>query len=83
MLIVEDWAKIRRLRRSEGMAIQAIALRLRMSRTVKKALASDEPPRYRRAAKGSIVDAVEAQIRAAARRMQRRCSPTLRYPFRR
>lgn len=62
---MEDWAEIRRLRRSEGMAIQAIARRLRMSRnTVKKALASDEPPRYRRAAKGSIVDAVEPQIRA-------------------
>ncbi|MFG1678517.1 IS21 family transposase [Micromonospora sp. NPDC049282] len=65
MLSVEDWAEIRRLRRSEGMAIQAIARRLRMSRnTVKRALASDEPPRYRRAAKGSIVDAVEPQIRA-------------------
>ncbi|MEU7920737.1 IS21 family transposase [Micromonospora zamorensis] len=64
MLSVEDWAEIRRLRRSEGMAIQAIARRLRMSRnTVKKALASDEPPRYQRAAKGSIVDAVEPQIR--------------------
>jgi transposase len=65
VLSVEDWAEIRRLRRSEGMAIQAIARRLRMSRnTVKKALASDEPPRYRRAAKGSIVDTVEPQIRA-------------------
>jgi transposase len=65
VLSVEDWAEIRRLRRSEGMAIQAIARRLRMSRnTVKKALASDEPPRYRRAAKGSIVDAVEPQVRA-------------------
>ncbi|WLS43216.1 IS21 family transposase [Micromonospora profundi] len=64
MLNVEDWAEIRRLRRSEGMAIQAIARRLRMSRnTVKKALASDEPPRYQRAAKGSIVDVVEPQIR--------------------
>jgi transcriptional regulator with XRE-family HTH domain len=46
---VEDWAEIRRLRRSEGMAIQAIARRLRVSRnTVKKALASDSPPRYSR-----------------------------------
>ncbi|WSX86668.1 hypothetical protein OG799_06880 [Micromonospora sp. NBC_00898] len=31
---------------------------------MKKALASDEPLRYRRAAKGSIVDAVQPQIRA-------------------
>jgi transposase len=62
---VEDWAEIRRLRRSEGMAIQAIARRLKLSRnTVKRALACDEPPRYRRASKGSIVDAVEPQIRA-------------------
>jgi transposase len=65
VLNVEDWAEIRRLRRSEGMAIKAIARRLKMSRnTVKKALASDSPPRYQRAAKGSIVDVVEPQIRA-------------------
>lgn len=62
---MEDWAEIRRLRRGEGMAIAAIARRLGVARnTVKKALASDEPPRYRRAAKGSIVDGVEPQIRA-------------------
>lgn len=65
MLSVEDWAEIRRLRRAEGLAIQAIARRLGVARnTVKRALASDEPPRYRRAAKGSIVDAVEPQVRA-------------------
>jgi len=62
---VEDWAEIRRLHRSEGMAIRAIARRLGVSRnTVKKALASHEPPRYERARKGSIVDVVEPQIRA-------------------
>jgi lambda repressor-like predicted transcriptional regulator len=44
VLSVEDWAEIRRLRRSEGMAIQAIARRLKVSRnTVKKALARDSP----------------------------------------
>jgi transposase len=65
VLSVEDWAEIRRLRRSEGMAIKAIARRLKMSRTtVKKALASDSPPRYQRTPKASIVDAVEPQIRA-------------------
>jgi len=62
---VEDWAEIRRLRRGEGLPISVIARRLAVSRnTVKRALSSDEPPRYRRAAKGSIVDAVEPQIRA-------------------
>jgi hypothetical protein len=38
---VEDWAKIRRLHRAEGMAIRAIARRLGISRnTVKRVLAS-------------------------------------------
>jgi transposase len=65
VLKVEDWAEIRRLRRAEGLAIQAIARRLGISRnTVKRALASHEPPRYRRAPVGSIVDAVEPRIRA-------------------
>jgi hypothetical protein len=48
----------------EPTLIQAIARRLRTRNAVKKALASDEQLRYRRAAKGSIVDAVEPQIRA-------------------
>jgi transposase len=62
---VEDWAEIRRLHRAEGMAIKAICRRLGVSRnTVRRALASHEPPRYRRAARGSIVDAVEPRVRA-------------------
>lgn len=65
---MEDWAEIRRLHRSERMAIRAIARRLGISKnTVKKALASDGPPQYRRPAKGSIVDAVEPQIRELLR----------------
>jgi transposase len=64
VLKVEDWAEIRRLHRAEGMAVRAIARRLAISRnTVKKALASHEPPRYVRAAAGSIVDVAEPQIR--------------------
>ncbi|GLW25319.1 transposase [Microbispora amethystogenes] len=62
---MEDWAEIRRLHRAEGLAIRAIARRLGIARnTVRKALASHEPPRYVRAGKGSIVDAVEPRIRA-------------------
>jgi transposase len=62
---VEDWAEIRRLHRAEGMAIRAIARRLGISRnTVKRALASHEPPRYVRVPAGSVVDAVEPQIRS-------------------
>lgn len=65
MIHVEDWAEIRRLHRSEGMAIRAIARHLGISKnTVKKALASDRPPHYTRPLKGSAVDAVEAEIRA-------------------
>ncbi len=61
---MEDWAEIRRLHRSEQMPIKAIARRLGVSKnTVKRALAADDPPKYRRAGKGSIVDAVEPQIR--------------------
>jgi transposase len=65
VLNVEDWAEIRRLHRAEGMGIKAIARRLGIARnTVRKALACHEPPKYVRAPKGSIVDAVEPQIRA-------------------
>jgi transposase len=64
VLDVEDWAEIRRLRRAEGMPILAIARVMGISRnTVKRALAADGPPRYQRPAGGSIVDAVEPQIR--------------------
>lgn len=60
MLSVEDWAEIRRLHRSEGMPIKAIARVMGCSKnTVKAALRSDGPPRYERSLKGSIVDAVE------------------------
>ncbi|GAB3879514.1 IS21-like element ISMbo1 family transposase [Terrabacter terrigena] len=46
------------------MPIAAIARRLGIARnTVKKALSTDDPPRYQRPAKGSAVDAVEAQVR--------------------
>ena len=65
MINVEDWAEIRRLHRAEGMGIRAIARHLDVARnTVREALRSVEPPRYERQRKGSIVDAVEADIRA-------------------
>jgi transposase len=65
---VEDWAEIRRLRRSEGLPIKVIARVLSVSRnTVRAALASDTPPKYVRPVKGSIVDAVEPRIRELLR----------------
>jgi transposase len=64
VLGVEDWAEIRRLHRAERMPIKAIARVIGVSKnTVKRALASDGPPRYERAGGGSIVDVVEPQIR--------------------
>ena len=61
---MEDWAEIRRLGRSEGLPIKAIARLLGVSRnTVRAALAADAPPRYQRPARGSVVDAVEPRIR--------------------
>jgi transposase len=64
VLSVEDWAEIRRLRRSEQMPISQIARVLGVSRnTVRSALASQGPPKYKRKPAGSIVDAVEPRIR--------------------
>ena len=61
---MEDWAEIRRLHRAEAMPIKAIARRMGISKnTVKRALAAQEPPKYRREGRGSIVDAAEPQIR--------------------
>lgn len=61
---MENWAEIRRLHRGEGMPIKAIARWLGISRnTVKRALASDEPPRYERRPQGSAVDEFKFRIR--------------------
>jgi transposase len=64
MLSVEDCAEIRRLHRTEGLPIKAVARVLGISKnTVKAALASDQPPKYERRQAGSIVDEVEPRIR--------------------
>ncbi|HEY2832653.1 MAG TPA: IS21 family transposase [Sporichthyaceae bacterium] len=65
MITLEEWAEIRRLYRAERMSIKAIARKLHLARnTVRSAVRSVQPPRYVRAGTGSIVDAVEPQIRA-------------------
>jgi transposase len=64
VLSVEDWAEIRRLYRAERMPIKVIARVLGCSKnTVRKALAAESPPAYRRQQAGSLADAVEPQIR--------------------
>jgi transposase len=61
---VEDWAEIRRLHRSEGLAIKEIVRRLGVSRnTVRSALRADQPPGYVRAPQPWAVDAFEPAIR--------------------
>ena len=62
---MEQWAEIRRLHRSEQVPIKEIVRRLGVARnTVRAALAADEPPKYSRPSRGSVVDAFEPQIRA-------------------
>jgi transposase len=64
VLSVEDWAEIRRLYRAERMPIKVIARVVGCSKnTVRKALAAERPPAYRRQPRGSVVDPVEPRIR--------------------
>jgi transposase len=64
VITLDEWAEIRRLHRSEALPIKAIARMLGISKnTVRRALRADEVPRYRRAPRGSIADAVEPAIR--------------------
>lgn len=61
---MEDWAEIRRLHKAEGLPIKAIVRTTGFSRnTVRAALRCDEPPKYQRVSRGSLVDAVEPQVR--------------------
>jgi transposase len=72
VLIVEDWAEIRRLHKSVGVSISEIARVSGRSRnTVKAALASEGPPKYVRAPAGSPVDAFEPRIRELLRAFPR------------
>jgi len=64
LIDVEDWAEIRRLHKAEGLGVKTIARRLGIARnTVRAALRSDAPPKYERSPRGSVVDAVEPEIR--------------------
>ncbi len=75
---MEDWAEIRRLHKAEGVPIKEIARRLGVARnTVRAALASDRPPKYERAARGSVADAFEPQIRALLAEWPRMPAPVV------
>ena len=65
MITLEEWAEVRRLHRAEGVPIKEIARRLGLARnTVRAALRADAPPSRERGPRGSLVDAVEPQVRA-------------------
>ena len=68
MISVEDWAEIRRLHRAEGLPVKQVARVMKVSRnTVRAAVRSEGPPRYERAALGSVADAFEPRIRELLR----------------
>lgn len=63
MLGVEQWAEIRRMHKVEGLSIREITRRSGRDRnTVRAALRSSEPPRYRRAPRASKLDPFKAEI---------------------
>jgi transposase len=60
---VEEWAEVRRLRFVRGLSIREIHRRTGLHReTIRRALASDEPPVYRRAPAGSKLDPFKPEI---------------------
>jgi hypothetical protein len=69
---VEQWAEIRRMHRVERLSIREIHRRTGLHRkTIRRALASDRPPVYRREPSGSKLDSfkgwIEEQLRADPR----------------
>lgn len=63
MVGVEQWAEVRRLHFVRKLSIHEIHRRTGLHReTIRRALGSDEPPRYRRARAGSKLDAFKDEI---------------------
>lgn len=63
MLVVEQWAELRRLHFSEGVAIRELARRFGLHRkTVRRALARAEPPKYTRARTPSKLDPFKDEV---------------------
>ena len=63
MLDVEQWAEVRRMHLVERLSIHEIRRRTGLHReTIRRALASDQPPRYERVPAGSKLDPVKDWI---------------------
>jgi transposase len=68
VLGVEQWAEIRRLHAVRGLSIREIARRTgRDRKTIRRALRSDEPPRYRQAPRSSKLDPFKDEIQRLLR----------------
>jgi transposase len=60
---VEQWAEVRRLRFVRGLSIREISRRTGLHReTIRRAITSDEAPKYSRGGRGSKVDPFKAEI---------------------
>jgi IS30 family transposase len=65
---VEGWAEIRRMHRVERLSIREIHRRSGLHReTIRRALAEDQPPRYRRKAAPSKLDPFKEEIECLLR----------------
>ena len=63
MVSVEQWAEVRRLHFVRGLSIREIHRRTGLHReTIRRAISSDEPPRYERAPAGSKLDPFKDEI---------------------
>jgi transposase len=63
VVAVEQWAEVRRLRFVRGLSIREIRRRTGLHReTIRRAISSDVPPRYERAATGSKLDPFKDEI---------------------
>ncbi|MDQ3093170.1 MAG: IS21 family transposase [Actinomycetota bacterium] len=63
MVGVEQWAELRRMHRVERLSIREIHRRTGLHReTIRRALGSDKPPSYRRAARASKLDPFKGEL---------------------
>ncbi|MCA1677880.1 MAG: IS21 family transposase [Actinobacteria bacterium] len=63
MVGVEQWAELRRMHRVERLSIREIHRRTGLHRkTIRRALASDKPPSYRRASRASKLDPFKDEL---------------------
>jgi hypothetical protein len=71
LIQVEQWAEIRRMHFVEGLAIKEIARRTgRDRKTIRRAIRSPEPPRYRRPPAPSKLDPHRAEIARLLRKVE-------------